>query len=64
MAALNHKNETETPPRGCFSLVKKGQKFKKYSSKPKEEVIRLCFEEKQDLSIKLCLVSIPKIEKL
>ena len=54
----------KTSPRGCFSLVKKEQKFKKYSSKPKEEVIRLYFEEQQDLSIKLCLVSIPKIEKL
>ena len=33
------------PTRGCFSLAKKGQRFKKYSFKLKQEVIRLYFDE-------------------
>jgi len=31
------------PTRECFSLAKKEQKFKKYSSKLKQEVIRFYF---------------------
>jgi transposase-like protein len=37
---------TIKPTRGCFSLAKKGQKFRKYSSKLKQEIIRIHMDEK------------------
>ncbi len=60
MKKKHPRSGTIKPTRGCFSLAKKGQKFRRYPLDIKQEVIKLYTDEKLPKKTIASLLGAPK----